>query len=147
MCHLTCLVSDRRWPQPALIHGGIHSSPHMLFSHPRTQWGGGCQLQPPKPIRPLFSWDGSVGQRPNKSLGVLSSTVSVSELTSLGQILTSPGRVKLKKSDFENAQFFANSFPTKQDSGSIYAPLCFSLQDASKHVIFLPRKVKLKMWP
>ena len=58
----------------------------------------------------------------------------VPELTSLGRILTPPGRVKEKKR-FEDLPFFANNFRTKKDSGIIQAPSCFSLQDASKHIL------------
>ena len=60
----------------------------------------------------------------------------VSELTSLGHILTPPGRVKEKKERFDDLQFSANNFRTKKDNGTIQAPSCFSLQDASTHILF-----------
>ena len=40
-------------------------------------------------------------------------------LTSLGHILTPPGRVKEKRWRFEDLRFFANNFQTKKDSGII----------------------------
>ena len=60
----------------------------------------------------------------------------VPKLTSLGHILTPPGRVEEKKdSDFKIYSFSQITLKTKKDRGIIQAPSCFSLQDASKHIL------------
>ena len=96
-------------------------------------WGG-LQLATPHAISPLIEiklWD----KDQTNPWAVLNPMVS--GLTSLGHILTLPGRVKEKKdSDLRIYGFFANNFQTKKDSGIIQAPSCFSLQDASKHILF-----------
>ena len=64
----------------------------MLFPHPRTHMGGG--VQPAHDISPLIEielWD----ENQTNPWDVLNPMVP--ELTSLGHILTPPGRVKEKK--------------------------------------------------
>ena len=65
----------------------------MLFPHPRTHMGGGV-VATPHAISPLIEielWD----ENQTNSWDVLNPMVP--ELTSLGHILTPPGRVKEKK--------------------------------------------------
>ena len=64
----------------------------MLFPHPRTHMGGG--VQPPHVISPLIELE-LWGKDQTNSWDVLSPMVP--ELTSLGHILTPPGRVKEKR--------------------------------------------------
>ena len=82
----------------------------MLFSHPRTHMGGG--LQPPHAISPLIEielWD----KDQTNLWGVLNPMVP--GLTSLGHILTPPGRVKEKKdSDLRIYRFSQITFELRQ---------------------------------
>ena len=92
------------------------------FPHPRTHMGGGATPHAISPLIEIELWD----KDQTNPWDVLSRMVS--ELTSLGHILTPPGRAKEKKRvRFEDLPFFANNFRTKKDSGIIQAPSCFSL--------------------
>ena len=85
-------------PPPSLISliiiltmADLIPRPHMLFSHPRTHMGG---CNPPHAISPLIEielWD----EDQTNLWDVLNPMVL--GLTSLGHILTPPGRVKEKK--------------------------------------------------
>ena len=89
-------------------------------------------LQPPHAISPLIEielWD----EDQTNAWDVVSPMIP--KLTSLSHILTPPGRVKEKKIAISGFTVFANNFRTKKSSGIIQAPSCFSLQDASKHIL------------
>ena len=109
----------------------INPRPHMLFSHPRTHMGGGLQ---PRPCHFASNWDRTAGQRPNESLGCCESN----DTRVLFRSYRDPSRSgqRKKDGDLRIYVFFANNFQTKKDSGIIQAPSCFSLQDASKHILF-----------
>ena len=62
----------------------------MLFPHPRTHMGGGCNPHAISPLIKIELWD----EDQTNPWHVLSPMVP--ELTSLGHILTPPGRVKEK---------------------------------------------------
>ena len=89
----------------------IKTLARTLFAHPRTHMGG---CNPPCHFAP--NWERTVGKDQTNPWDVLSPTVP--ELTSLGQILTPLGRVKVKKW-FEDLLFFTNNFQTKKYSGII----------------------------
>ena len=83
----------------------------MLFPHPRAHMGGH-----PHAISPLIEielWDKDSTNR----WYVVSPTVP--ESTTLGYILTPPGRVKVKKIAILRCTVCANNFRTKKDSGFI----------------------------
>ena len=76
----------------AFLSEAINPRPHSYFPHPRTHMGGGVAT--PHAISPLIEielWD----KDQTNPWDVLSPMVP--ELTSLGHILTPPGRVKEKK--------------------------------------------------
>ena len=108
----------------------LNPRPHMLFPHPRTHMGGAT----PHAISPLPEielWD----ENQTNPWDVLSSMVP--KLTSFRPYLDlSRSGQRNKDSDLSINSFFANNFRTKQDSGIIQAPSCFSFQEASKHILF-----------
>ena len=61
----------------------------------------------------------------------------IPELTSLGHILTPPGRVQVGKIDnnFLDVSFFANNFRTEKDSRFIEAPSC-TLFNTHRNIYF-----------
>ena len=63
----------------------------MLFPHPRTHMGGECTPHAISPLIEIKVWD----KDQTNLWDVLSPMVP--ELTSLGDTLTPPGRVKVKK--------------------------------------------------
>ena len=70
------------------MHNELNPRPNMLFFHPRTHMEG---LQPPHAILPLIEIELRDKDQTN-AWDVVSPMIP--ELTSLGHILTPPGRVK-----------------------------------------------------
>ena len=79
-------------------------------------WGRGCNPHVISPLIEIELWD----KDQTHPWDVVSPMIP--ELTSLGHILTPPGRVQEKRWRFEDLRVFANNFQTKKDSGIIQAP-------------------------